>query len=89
MKPLTVLALLAATSFPATSAQATITDKTPYYMCFAYTEDGMFFAGGDFNLKRAHRLLAANCGMPKSLSVVLLKTIAVRKAGKIRNYNSR
>jgi hypothetical protein len=56
-------------------AQAQITDKTPYYMCFAYTADGMFFAGGEFKFVLAKKMLSVNCGMPKQIKVVLLKTI--------------
>jgi hypothetical protein len=49
-------------------------------MCFAYTPDGMFFAGGDFQFRRAKKMLSDNCGMPKSLKVVLLKTIMAHSA---------
>jgi hypothetical protein len=66
---------------------AAITDKTPYYMCFAYTQDGMFFAGGDFSLRRAQKLMAANCNVPKSFTVVLLRTLMMRKNGKTYSYS--
>jgi hypothetical protein len=80
------LILLGAIIANVPQADAAVTDETPYYMCFAYTEDGMLFAGGDFNLERGRKMLATNCDMPKSLTVVLLKTIMVRKNGKIRSY---
>jgi hypothetical protein len=48
--------------------------------------DGMYFAGGDFDLKPAQRLLAANCNMPPTLTVVLLKTLMVRRHGKMYSY---
>jgi hypothetical protein len=60
---------------PTQGAQAGKAATTPYYMCFAYTEDGMFFAGGDFELSRAKKMTTANCGMPKTIKVVLVKTI--------------
>ncbi len=69
-------------------AQAIITDRTPYYMCFAYTPDGMLFAGGDFNFRGAQKMMAANCSMPKNLSVVLLRTVMVRRNGKLQNYET-
>jgi hypothetical protein len=70
-------------------AQAAVSDGTPYYLCFAYTQDGMLFAGGDDNLKRAGRLMAANCNMPKTVTVVLLQTVMVRRGGKIYRYAAR
>ncbi len=69
-----------------TPAQAAITEKTPYYMCFAYTQDGMLFAGGDFNFRRAQKMIAANCSLPKKVTVVLLKTAMLRKNGKTFTY---
>ena len=78
-KTLSVIAVLIANlvfaATPARAQIAQITDKTPYYMCFAYTADGMFFAGGEFKFVRAKKMLSVNCGMPKQIKVVLLKTI--------------
>jgi hypothetical protein len=68
------------------TVEAVVTDKTPYYMCFAYTQDGMLFAGGDYSLPRAQKLMAVNCNLPKALTVVLLRTLMVRRNGKMYSY---
>jgi hypothetical protein len=83
MPALFALAVAAGAGAP---ARATIADSAPYYMCFAYTQDGLLFAGGDFNLTRARKLIAANCGLPRSVSVVLLKTIMARENGSTRTF---
>ncbi len=70
----------------AAPAHAAIADSAPYYMCFAYTQDGLLFAGGEFDLDRASRLIAANCGLPRNVSVVLMKTIMARKNGSTRTF---
>jgi hypothetical protein len=70
----------------ATPIQADSPSDAPYYMCFAYTQDGMLFAGGDFDFARARRIIAANCGLPKNVSVVLMKTIMMRKNGNTHSF---
>jgi hypothetical protein len=75
VKTLAVAALIARSFDPAPAEHVKRADTAPYYMCFAYTEDGMLFAGGDFQFARAKRMISGNCGMPKSIKVVLVKTI--------------
>jgi hypothetical protein len=64
------LIVLCAMVAVAPSTQAAVADETPYYMCFAYTPDGMHFAGGDFKFERARKMMTENCSMPKNLTVV-------------------
>lgn len=83
---LIALAGAALTAGSAAPARAAIADNAPYYMCFAYTQDGLLFAGGDFDLGRASDLIAENCGLPRNVSVVLMKTIMARKNGNTRTF---
>jgi hypothetical protein len=78
--------LLAAMVGGASSSRAAVVEDAPYYMCFGYTEDGMLFAGGDFDFQRAQKMVAANCNLPKNITVVLLKTVMMRRHGKIYSY---
>ena len=79
-----ILGLLLSAALSSSAPAQTLGE--PYYMCFAYTPDGMYFAGGDFNFDRAQVLMAQNCLMPASLTVVLVKTLLVRKNGKVQHY---
>ncbi len=78
-----VLAALLAAASP---AAARTSERDPYYMCFAYTADGMLFAGGDFSFKRAQTMMAHNCSMPRGVTVVLLETLMVRRNGRTYRY---
>jgi hypothetical protein len=78
--------LLSAIVGSASPTRAAVVEDTPYYMCFGYTEDGMLFAGGDFDFGRAQKMVAANCSLPKNITVVLMKTILVRRHGKTYSY---
>lgn len=78
--------LLGAIVGGATPSRAAVVEDAPYYMCFGYTEDGMLFAGGDFDFGRAQKMVAANCSLPKNITVVLLKTVLMRRHGKTYSY---
>ena len=83
------LSLLSSSPALAQKTSSPIDDRSPYYMCFAYTPDGMFFAGGEFDYNRAQKMMKVNCGMSHNYTVVLLKTISVRKNGRISEYRTK
>jgi hypothetical protein len=43
--------------------------------------------GGDSDLRRAQEHVAINCNLPKTLTVVLLRTSMVRRNGKTDSYD--